>query len=76
MSVAKQLKVKEGDKLDWEFASENGKFMCSLRAKYVLKRETKKLTHWIKEHERASSATKNENGLDLPFSTSSAVITT
>jgi hypothetical protein len=50
--------------------------MCSLRAKYVLKRETKKLTHWIKEHERASSATKNENGLDLPFSTSSAVITT
>jgi bifunctional DNA-binding transcriptional regulator/antitoxin component of YhaV-PrlF toxin-antitoxin module len=24
MSVVKQLKIREGDKLDWEFASENG----------------------------------------------------
>ena len=24
MSVVKQLKIREGDKLDWEFASQNG----------------------------------------------------
>jgi len=31
MSVAKQLKVKEGDKLDWEFASENVQFEGQIR---------------------------------------------